>query len=56
MIRATLRELMTKKCVAMSRESARCYKSGRCDGQCPEFIEAVIELEDREEYLTNKEE
>lgn len=52
MIRQILQDLMSKQCVAMSNDWSRCCKKGWCDGQCPDFILAVMDLEDIEEYLT----
>lgn len=56
MIRQILQDLMTHKCVAMANDWSRCHVKGHCDGQCPEFILAAMDLEDREEYLTEMEE
>lgn len=53
MIREILKELMTKRCVAMTRESARCYKTGKCDGQCADFFAAANEIEEHEEMVCN---
>ena len=56
MIREILQDLMTEQCVAMSNDWSSCYKKGRCDGHCPAFLVAAIDLEDIEEYLTEREE
>ena len=40
-----LRNLMTKKCQSMQDEKSRCFKKGKCDGQCPYFMVASGEID-----------
>lgn len=39
-------ELMSSRCVAMHNNAMRCYKKGKCDGQCAQFVNAIMELEE----------
>lgn len=56
MIREILQDLMSKQCIAMANDWSRCHKKGRCDGHCPDFLIAAMDLEGREEYLTGADE
>ena len=49
MIEEILKELMTSQCKMMQVEKSRCFKKGRCDGQCPIFCEALIQIESKKE-------
>lgn len=41
-----LMRLMSKKCQAMTDEKTKCFKKGKCDGQCAVFNVTLFEIED----------
>lgn len=46
-----LKSLMTARCKVMNMDNSRCYKKGKCDGQCADFQVALMDLE----IIKNKE-